>query len=257
MPVAIDVASRLADTEMLASEKGRTLHPDIPARMGLPTSLQLFTRTDQSHEAIPQNLIIPNDLTQPLQARRPLSVAQDMTVLCSTRSVRFSFGVFGVGTDEPAEVSRGASCAEVRECFGSSSQPGIEPVTGGGDLGDERAYVPTLAGSSQEEGLEGLFDRRLGKASAKRVPVDEVTWVLDQYKTKYVGWTVKHFHDHLRKHHGFRWSYTWTKTQLHAAGLVAQAARGAPAQAASPASGRDDAAPGRLDPRMARGLRTA
>ncbi|MCG8354029.1 MAG: helix-turn-helix domain-containing protein [Kiloniellales bacterium] len=109
----------------------------------------------------------------------------------------------------------------------------------------------------EEEGLEGLFDRRLGKASAKRVPVDEVTWVLDQYKTKYVGWTVKHFHDHLRKHHGFRWSYTWTKTQLHAAGLVAQAARGAPAQAASPASGRDDAAPGRLDPRMARGLRTA
>ena len=77
----------------------------------------------------------------------------------------------------------------------------------------------------EEEGLEGLFDRRLGKASAKRVPVDEVTWVLDQYKTKYVGWTAKHFHDHLRKHHGFRWSYTWTKTQLHAAGLVAQAPR--------------------------------
>ena len=77
----------------------------------------------------------------------------------------------------------------------------------------------------EEEGLAGLFDRRLGKASAKRVAVDEIAWVVDQYRTLHRGWTVKHFHDHLRKHHGFRWSYTWTKTQLHAAGLVKPAPR--------------------------------
>ena len=77
----------------------------------------------------------------------------------------------------------------------------------------------------EAEGLEGLFDRRLGKASAKRVPVDEIAWVLEQYRTLYKGWTVKHFHDHLIKHHGFRWGYTWTKTQLHAAGLVRPAPR--------------------------------
>lgn len=76
-----------------------------------------------------------------------------------------------------------------------------------------------------EHGLDGLFDRRLGKASAKRVPVDEIAWVLEQYRTVYRGWTVKHFHDHLRKHHGFVWSYSWTKTQLQAAGLVLKAPR--------------------------------
>ena len=51
----------------------------------------------------------------------------------------------------------------------------------------------------EEEGLEGLLDRRLGKASARRVPVDRVEWVLKEYRTRHVGWTVKHFHDHLRE----------------------------------------------------------
>ena len=49
----------------------------------------------------------------------------------------------------------------------------------------------------EEDGLAGLIDRRLGKPSARRVPVDEIEWMLDQYRTHYVGWNVKHFHEHL------------------------------------------------------------
>lgn len=75
----------------------------------------------------------------------------------------------------------------------------------------------------ETDGIEGLGDRRLGRASARRAPVDEVAWMLDQYRTVYTGWTVKHFHDHLRAHHSFRWGYTWTKARLQAAGLVAKA----------------------------------
>jgi hypothetical protein len=75
----------------------------------------------------------------------------------------------------------------------------------------------------EDEGLEGLVDRRLGKASAKRVPVDRVVWMLSQYRTHHVGWNVKHFHEYLQRHHGFRWGYTWTKLQLQAAGLVERA----------------------------------
>lgn len=75
----------------------------------------------------------------------------------------------------------------------------------------------------EAEGTEGLADRRLGRASARRVPVDQVAWVLEQYRTVYPGWTVKHFHDHLCTHHGFRWGYTWTKNRLQAAGLVSRA----------------------------------
>ncbi len=76
----------------------------------------------------------------------------------------------------------------------------------------------------QEEGLDGLFDRRLGKASSRRVSVDRIEWVLEQYRTRHAGWTVKHFHDHLCAHHGFTLSYTWTKTVLQRAGLVTRAA---------------------------------
>ena len=77
----------------------------------------------------------------------------------------------------------------------------------------------------EDDGLDGLFDRRLDKASARRVPADRIEWVLEQYRTRHVGWTVKHFHDHLRAHHGFAWSYTWTKTTLQRAGLVSKAPR--------------------------------
>jgi transposase len=77
----------------------------------------------------------------------------------------------------------------------------------------------------EEEGLDGLHDRRLGRASAKRVAADEIAWMLEQYRTHYRGWNVKHFHEELQRRHSFGWGYTWTKTQLHTAGLVERAQR--------------------------------
>jgi len=75
-------------------------------------------------------------------------------------------------------------------------------------------------GRYEEEGLSGLLDRRLGRPSPHRVPVDETARVLDLYRTRYAGWPVKHFHDHLVERHGVARSYGWTKSVLHAAGLV-------------------------------------
>ncbi len=77
----------------------------------------------------------------------------------------------------------------------------------------------------EDEGLDGLYDRRLGTASAKRVPVDEVERVLTLYRERYRGFTVKHFHEKLVSHHDFRWGYTWTRTTLQRAGLVRKAKR--------------------------------
>ena len=77
----------------------------------------------------------------------------------------------------------------------------------------------------EEEGLSGLFDRRLGRASARAAPADRIAWVLEQYETTYLGWTVKHFHEHIEEHDGFRMSYSWTKSRLQAAGLVKRAPR--------------------------------
>src|SRR5205823_6404098 len=77
----------------------------------------------------------------------------------------------------------------------------------------------------EEDGLEGLRDRRLGKPSPKRVPASERQRVLELYRSAYPDWNVKHFHEHLVRDSGFRWGYTWVKTQLHAAGLAERARR--------------------------------
>ena len=77
----------------------------------------------------------------------------------------------------------------------------------------------------EDDGEAGLLDRRLGKASAKRVPVDremEVEWL---YRTRYQGFTAKHFHEHLVRDHRFAWGYTWTKAFLHRQGLLERAKR--------------------------------
>ena len=75
----------------------------------------------------------------------------------------------------------------------------------------------------EADGEEGLKDKRLGRAQAKAIPFDEAERMLGLYRTTYRGWNVAHFHEHGRRDHNFTWGYTWTKTQLHAAGLVVTA----------------------------------
>lgn len=77
----------------------------------------------------------------------------------------------------------------------------------------------------EEEGEAGLVDRRLGKASGKRVPADRAEEVERLYRERYPGFTVKHFHEHLVKDHGFGWSYTWLKLHLQWKGVVGKAPR--------------------------------
>lgn len=74
-----------------------------------------------------------------------------------------------------------------------------------------------------EEGLEGLLDRCLGRPSPHRVPVDETEKVPQLYGERYRGWPVKHFHERLVERHGIARSYSWTKSVLQASGLVTPA----------------------------------
>jgi hypothetical protein len=80
----------------------------------------------------------------------------------------------------------------------------------------------------EAEGAAGLLDRRLGKTSPHRIAADEVDRVIGLYRDRYAGWTVKHFHERARERHGLAASYGWTKSVLHASGLV----RPAPKRAA-------------------------
>jgi len=88
----------------------------------------------------------------------------------------------------------------------------------------ERTFRRWL-GRYEEEGEAGLLDRRLGKASGKRVPVDREQEVEALYRERYCGFTAKHFHEHLVRDHGFGWGYTWTKLFLQSKGFLAKAPR--------------------------------
>jgi transposase len=72
----------------------------------------------------------------------------------------------------------------------------------------------------QEFGYDGLFDRRTGKPSPKRVAVATVEEVLRLYQAQYADFNVRHFHEKLREQHGIGPSYTWVKGALQMAGLV-------------------------------------
>jgi transposase len=76
-----------------------------------------------------------------------------------------------------------------------------------------------------EKDGEALLDHRLGCASGKRVPVDREHEVEALYLTRYSGFTVQHFHDHLVRDHQFTWGYTWTKAFLQSKGLLVHAKR--------------------------------
>jgi transposase len=91
-------------------------------------------------------------------------------------------------------------------------------------LGISERHFRRLRDRYEADGAEGLIDRRRGKASGRRVAVDRIEWVLDQFMTRYFDFTAKHFHEELTKR-GFDLSYTWTKTLLQQRGLSGVAPR--------------------------------
>ncbi len=76
----------------------------------------------------------------------------------------------------------------------------------------------------EEDGEEGLNDRRLTQASLRRAPVDEVIGLKDLYRSKYQGWNVKHFYSRYTRKGGQR-SYTWVKNELQKASLVKKSSK--------------------------------
>ena len=77
----------------------------------------------------------------------------------------------------------------------------------------------------EEQGYSGLADRRKGRASDKRVPLETVEKVLRLYQERYFDFNIRHFHEKLREEHGVELSYTWVQNALQGAGLVARRGR--------------------------------
>jgi len=77
----------------------------------------------------------------------------------------------------------------------------------------------------EAEGSEGLYDRRLGRASLRRAGVDEVMAMLTLFDTRYWDFTAKHFWEKLVSEHDFKRSYNWVRLSLQAHGRTRSAPR--------------------------------
>lgn len=71
----------------------------------------------------------------------------------------------------------------------------------------------------QEEGIDGLNDKRLAHAAHNAAPVDEVFQLTDLYKQKYDGYNASHFYDKYKACGGDR-SYNWVRQTLQRQGLI-------------------------------------
>jgi hypothetical protein len=74
----------------------------------------------------------------------------------------------------------------------------------------------------EADGLDGLIDQRIGQVSHRRAPVDEVMALVEQYRARYAGWTVKHFYGKYREQAGAR-SYNFVRLTLQRQAVVAKA----------------------------------
>lgn len=89
-------------------------------------------------------------------------------------------------------------------------------------LGIRCRHLRRIREQYKEVGFEALFDKRVGKASPRRIPVEVVEQVLGLYRDKYFDFNVKHYHEKLAEEHSIEVSYTWVKGLLQGAGLVAK-----------------------------------
>ena len=82
-------------------------------------------------------------------------------------------------------------------------------------LGFSDRHLRRIRERYEQFGYESLFDKRRGQPSPKRVAYATVEKVLALYREKY-------FHEKLGEQHAIDLSYTWVKTVLQGAGLVAR-----------------------------------
>lgn len=115
--------------------------------------------------------------------------------------------------------------ARIVEAIGRHRSGALSCVEAAEVLGMSERHFRRLRDRYEADGAEGLIDRRRGRASGRRAPVDRIEWVSEQYRTRYWDFTAKHFHERLVAEHGFELGYTWTKRVLQDAGLVRRAPR--------------------------------
>lgn len=91
-------------------------------------------------------------------------------------------------------------------------------------LGMSARHFRRQCGRFAAEGEDGLRDRRIGRVSNRRAPESELERMRRLYREEFADFTVKHFHEHIRRDHGYTLGYTVTRLALQASGDVKKAA---------------------------------
>jgi Helix-turn-helix domain len=118
--------------------------------------------------------------------------------------------------------------ARIIDAIGLPQARKLSCVEAGAVLGMSERHFRRLRDAYEERGAEAIVDRRRGRAWGRRAPVDEVAWVVEEFRTRYFDFTAKHFHEAIRGRpmadgQPFGRSYTWTKSVLQLRGLVSKA----------------------------------
>ncbi len=123
------------------------------------------------------------------------------------------------------EQFQGLRLMKFEEVYGRTRSGTLSQEEAAEILGISERTFRRWRGRFEADGADGLYDRRLGKVSARRAPVDEVMTVLELFDTRYWDFGVKHLHETLVAEHGFRRSYNWLRITLQAHGRVRPAPR--------------------------------
>jgi hypothetical protein len=120
--------------------------------------------------------------------------------------------------------------ARIDDAIGLCRKKKLSCVAAAELLGMSERHFRRLRDAHEAQGAEGIIDRRRGRASGRRAPLDEIEWVIEAFRTRYFDFTAKHFHEAV---HGkamtsgkpFQRSYGWTKSVLQSRGLTSKAKR--------------------------------
>ena len=116
------------------------------------------------------------------------------------------------------EQAQGLRLMKFEEVYGRSCRGVLGQAEAAEILGVSERTLRRWRDRFEADGAEGLYDRRMGRVSARRAPIDEVARVLELFDTRYWDFTAKHFHEKLVAEHGCERSYNGVRLTLQAYG---------------------------------------
>lgn len=123
------------------------------------------------------------------------------------------------------EVLQGIRMMKFEEVYARTARRSLSQSEAASLLGISERTFRRWRDRYEADGADGLYDRRLGKISGRRIGVDTLMEILRLFDTRYWDFTAKHFWEKLVADHGFDASYNWVRLTLQSHGRIRKAPR--------------------------------